>query len=718
MISIMKHQRMTAAATILLLAFSVARAQTAREAVAGGTGYASECAVRLNIADLGALKTAIAESQVGRQAGKDPVVSSGVEFVRSGMTFVLTYLSEGEPEAMRAILPRRWELRLLHLPQGSDDMETPAAIGLGYLGDHSEAFGKAWREQFVPLAKAMNEEMQATTEQHEGVTVYQFQKPDEPPFAAALAANRIVLGAVDGVKAFVSQARGQALARPPAANWAVPQALAAVSLDLAPSIRELLAELPADGSDGKGLRLMGIDGVQGIRASVASQAGRFHEQFVLDLGDKRDDGFLGVLRNRKAIKFQAAAMVPQDYTGLLSLSLTDGRHLLQAIRREATRVHGPGAADKFTEGLNGINAMLGLDLENDLLAQLGPEIFFAANLPKKVAWAGDKPDIKFRDTHFLVGIQVADRSAVQVALATGLQAEMLTNLGVTHGVEPYQNVEVHRVGLPGGIGQLVYNFIGDFLVIAREPEDLVKAMKAVEQQSTLAGGALFRRPAPRLSETAVVGLYLSGSPLLKGIVPKLLAQNAPPLRPFIPAIAATLGVSGELRAGLRAGKTGLTLEADTALPLLTTVTTAAGLGRLGKPRVGRRAERANEGMKKVGEALQKYHRRNGGPPRTLQELVPDAIDALPGDPFADYRMFRYGTSADAAGWILASPGPDGDKDIDIATYDAKDWEADQQSDDPDTLERLKQTIYRFRPKRFPDEAPYDDEGDLVRTGRW
>ncbi len=69
----------------------------------------------------------------------------------------------------------------------------------------------------------------------------------------------------------------------------------------------------------------------------------------------------------------------------------------------------------------------------------------------------------------------------------------------------------------------------------------------------------------------------------------------------------------------------------------------------------------------VGLALRAYRLDHGAYPAGLSDLVPDYLDAVPNDPFAEDVPLRYRIDGDR--YILYSVGPDGVDDGGMAIFD-------------------------------------------------
>ncbi len=672
--------------------------------------------VRVSVPSTSALETTLADSAVWQSTEGSALWQSTLQFVRSGRDLLGVYLTGLAGDELQALLPEQWTVTVTALTEDASDFEHSPVVCVGRLGERAEALTSLWQTTLFPRFCDLARDVDARALTHAGRPLYEFRKADQAPVAVAFAHGALLVGNSAGVRQRLDHPV------PAVAGSGVVDAdpIVATDVEFGRSIRELLAELPAGGKERRELHFSGLAGLRRITCSARPLSGRFHERMALDFGGPAAEGLLGIVRDREPIKLKAAALIPRDYELAYSVTLTDGLDLLQSIRRVAVHVSGPEAEEKLQAGLNAIGAQLALDVEQDVLAQIGPEVFVALSLPDDVTWsASGKPDLKVKESGFLVGLQVKDQELARDIMRSIVEAPALTAAGVMQTTVPHEDFDIHRVTLPHKPNaQVVYALLADFLVFARDVDDVMDAVDALTHKANLSNTELFRGVPEAFSGPAISSFYLSVSPLLASVLPKILEHKAPPLRPFLPVLTGVFEQSGAVRLVTRRTESGIVIEGNTPLPVMTAVLGIAGLDHFGKPRAGRREHRAKESMKKIGKALRKYHRKNKIPPQDLAQLVPRYIDELPGDPFAGYEPFGYGPSTDGAGWILVSVGPDGEAVVDVSAYNADDWQAAERASDQETIAAFKQMLFRFKPKRFADERGYDDEGDIIHLGRW
>jgi type II secretory pathway pseudopilin PulG len=301
-----------------------------------------------------------------------------------------------------------------------------------------------------------------------------------------------------------------------------------------------------------------------------------------------------------------------------------------------------------------------------------------------------------------------------------LESPFMTVQGVSLAQQNVQDTDLYIVSapnLPGGI--CAYAFVGNFLVFGRDAESLKAVIAAHASGENLAATPRFASAPVPFSGPVVFSDYVNLSELMadEAVFGQLRTQQ-PKLGPFVPAIAGVMARAGEIRVVGRATPRGIIADGDLAIPVSAALMAAAAGDYFGKPVAARKAKRAEERMKEVAAALRRYYQRNQAPPDTLVQLVPAYIEELPGDPFAGGAEFGYGISTGGSGWILVSVGPDGKRDIDLNDFTEEKWQAIEAATDPAVLEEARRLIYRFRPKQFADERGYDDEGDIVKVGRW
>jgi len=680
----------------------------------------------LAVDDSVALRRALRESAAGRTVGESALLKSGLAFLQAARDFALQYLGEVSGDRLQELLPSEWALLVFDLPPDAGELQQPGVVCVGRLpagkGDELE---KLWTERLFPRVQALIKDAKIERGVYRDVPVYRFQKPEESPLAAAFVHGMLAFGSPPGVHRFVDEppASGKSLTTDPdyqaAAERFFPEALATAFLGLGAPIRRHVSELAEGSKARKDAHLLGLEFIRSLSGSVKPADGRFHEAVFLDMGDNAEEGLIGLLHSRRPISPRSAALVPDHYAVHLALSITSGAELFEVFCELVIRGEGEEARKNFDELREFTKAQWRIDLDQDLVGQVGAEAFAALAPPQDADWTGAKAKPRLQDCQFLIGLQVKDATVLRESLRRALDSSVFGDQGITLTVESHENVDFHIVRGPKLPAEgRAYAFFASFLILGRDTESLKQVLVALTERRSLARNPRCKAARAPFSNPAIATLYVNASPVLKQLIPALLEKEQPALQPFVPVLTELAAQAGEGRLVLRPCERGLLVDGDFALPLLTPLVGLAGAGHFGKPLAGRRAERAKDQMKEVGKALRKYYRKNQAPPDTLMQLEPTYIEELPTDPFRQGGHFGYGVSDGGAGWILTSVGPDGKADIDVDDYNEQQWRELRKTRDPVTIEKAKRLIYRFRPDKLRDEKPYDDEGDIFFTGNW
>ena len=685
-----------------------------------------DVALVLDIRDFSKLRDQLRQSAVGQAVMNTPVMRSTLDFLAAAGDLAAYVFAEQPGAELKACAPTRWTLAVFQLPVDAGDLDPPAIAFVGELTAASSGFPTMCTERLLPGFATMFGEWQLSTQEHQGTTVHHLSNPkDGSDVRVAFLERFVVFGNDVGVKKLIScvQKPGRLLIESDRYLQAVENAdtaaLATSYLDLAPGLAAKLDEMPEGSKPLRDMRFIGVPALRTIDAAVAAADARFGETIHFTLADDVQGGLLGLLGSRQPVNMRSATVVPPGADVHVSLSITDGRDLFSAFEELAREAHGDEAAMKFVEVSDFFQNSFNIDLEGEVLSRLGPELFFALDMsePEKVIAQKRKP--RWSDFEILFGVEVREPDAVEHALQSFVANPALVEQGMSLTTVAFEGVEVRVLRHPKlPNGAINYTILGDFMVFSLNRKSLAQASKAVASEQTLAAAPRYRLNKGVLAKPVMVSAFADARPVIPLLLPQLLQAKAPKVRVFIAGITDALTAAGEIQLTVSGADGGLVLESSSPLPAGTFVLSAAALDRVGKSRVGRRAKDAEEGMKKVGKALRKYHRRNQRPPDYLEQLVPTCIDALPTDPFQQNDNFKYAVSSDGSGWLLLSLGPDGVQDLNTDGYDAKEWQAFTQSWDSDTMAEAKTVLYRFRHKKLQDERAGDDEGDIVRTGRW
>ncbi len=695
------------------------------DTVALAAGF--EPVLMVTISDTTALVEALRGSEPGRQLSAGALPASGVKLLSAAFDFGAQYLGGVTGADLAAMLPTEYTVAVLPLPEDAGDLEAPDRIVLGRLPD--ARFPKLWQDRLFPGLRALDDKGQWSEKSAGDTRVYQLQKPGEAPTWLAFAGDLLVAGNPGGVRRVLEQSGRQA-ASPrvrPDFDRLGKERLAAVFFDAGAAIGRTLEQLPDDAKEVQDMRLFGSDGLKQIVGVVLKSDRRFEERLLLDArNDEGFEGVLGLLQRTRPVAFRSANIAPADSLAYAALDLGSGGDLLEGIRRLAARRRGDQADAAVTTFLQMLGAQFGIDIAQDVFGNIDAELFVALRprVPGGPRWKGDKRELRAEMTG-VAGIQVKDEAAAQQTLQRVLQSPVFMAFGLGTTEETYNGTTIHQVTVaqfPGNDKRapvtVAYAFVEGFLVVA-ETAQIKILVDCIAGGKVLGKSAAFRSTVEGGLSPALLRLYLDPRPVLAQLAPQLAKKTPPAAAPLVPMLTAALRAIGPARLDMRPSEQGLALQGSFPVPVLNVILAGAAADHVGKPPVERRVKLARERMKVVAGALRRYYRRNGeAPPDSLLQLAPGILEEVPGDPFNGDEMFGYGVAPGGAGWVLTSVGPDGRADLDVDAFQQSQWQKLQRAETPEDRETAKALIYRFRPKKFPDERALDDEGDIIQTGTW
>jgi hypothetical protein len=221
-------------------------------------------------------------------------------------------------------------------------------------------------------------------------------------------------------------------------------------------------------------------------------------------------------------------------------------------------------------------------------------------------------------------------------------------------------------------------------------------------------------------QPGIAAVSLHAGAALEALLPTVLEQHLPAnVRWAQPLLTGLLQAAlNRFDAVVTTQPGAITVTSASPLPFLTPAIAGGALGNLGKSRLERDVAAAQARMKKIAQALRRYHNANGMPPDSLQALAPAFLSEVPVDPFGQGDDFGYAVAVGGDAWILSSVGPDGVPDLELNGFNLAVWEEIGKSTDPGDVAEMKGLLHRFNPKQHEDERDPEDEGDIVVTGRW
>ncbi|MBT3375918.1 MAG: hypothetical protein HN742_40605 [Lentisphaerae bacterium] len=686
----------------------------------------SDALVLVNIPDTRTLQEALKKSPVGKGVAASSSMVAVANFIQAAGELASVALADCPGSEFGKGFPKTWGLVVFPLPDDADELTQPALGFVGVIPEGGEQFAHRFGEKLLPAFGAMADGMELTVGSSKGQKIYRMNNLKEGGgFSVSFVERFVFLGNEPGIERLLSCAdgagetlAGSAVFQDAAAEFD-PAALATAYVNMVPVMEGVLADIPPGSKQERETHFMGTYALTGIRAWAVPEQDGFRESVQLAFDEEQEQALIGILRTRKHLKLTSPTVVPSKYGAFLGLNVGPGKELYSAIQELVLAVHGEEVRVKFDEIHDWLLQSFNIDVEEDLFGELGPELFVAAALRKPDALANRKnPTPRWADFDILGGIQVGQPEDAQKTIEALMGAEPFKKQGMSVVPEKFGDLDVYLIQHPG-LGQtvIVYAYVGDFLVLANSRQALARAARCHRVKDTLARTPPFSADGSVLSSSLLAGIYVRTEPVLAAILPRLIADKAPPIRNFAPDVGRILASAGNLQAGVISDEGGLFIETEAAVPVATTLVSLATAGPFSKPILGRKAEAVKDPAKKIGKALRKYHRRNGAGPESLHELVPECIEELPLDPFTREDL-QYGVSKDGKGWFVFSVGADGAADVVPSNYTLADWEALKTSVEPGKARKAKRVIYRLRPKQNADERAWDDEGDIVRTGTW
>lgn len=672
----------------------------------------------LSINNAGELGNALERSPVGQVAEESPVIQSGLQLIRSGLDFFAQYSTSSSWAEVSDLLPQQWGIVILDIPPNASRTTKPGVACFGILPDNATKLQHLIGKRLLPNLNALAEDTTYSTQIHQGLTLHKFKKPGEPATFLTITKRLLIIGNDAGIKAFSATVTGKREPFGATKYDAIPgmasrgATLMETVIDFAPSLKRKLTKLSPTSKEIKDMRFLGTDALHTLTCDATSIGELFLEVMTFDMMGKADQGLLGALNHADQIELKSEHIAPGWASLHIALSITSGVDLLAEIRDLVGASQGEAASTKLDEALTFLGTQFNIDVNRDLLARLGPEIFVAAAPLDLKTWAGKRKP-RWTDVSIVGGFQVKEPDVVLFIIQRILQSALLTTQGWTVSSETHKKTRINIARSPDQTFELAYTVVDDFLIISWGLKPIKQILDSRAGKKNIP--TTISNPLPRKT---VALIHVFPGPILEAFSPSLLAKVVPPLQPFVPAMKEALGELREVRAVIVSSRHGPRLVSIAPLPALTTITALAGLDHFGKAPLEQRVDLARERMKEIGKGLRKYHRINKRPPTSLMDLTKPYLDSIPTDPFNKGATFGYKSSALLDAWILTSAGPNGKTDINLTSLTASDWRAMQEATDASSIGRAKRLIYQFKPKRFKDEQALDDEGDITLTGQW
>ena len=180
------------------------------------------------------------------------------------------------------------------------------------------------------------------------------------------------------------------------------------------------------------MELLGIDAIEAVGYSLALQGNAFRDRFFAYMPERK--GIFAKLAPAPQSALVTDGLVPAE-TVLFGATQIDLSALLTWFADFADAAD-PNAGDEIRNGIARMSDRLGIDLENDVLKQLGPEVSFYAALPGQAL---------IPDVGLIMKVQDGDRilSTIKKSLAAAGEVPIRTF--------DYRNTRLHYADL-GALG--------------------------------------------------------------------------------------------------------------------------------------------------------------------------------------------------------------------------------------------------------------------------
>ena len=517
-------KRMTLNGTVAALAIAVvlsvgspaARAQDVLSAIT------EKPAVIIRADGVMALARAIGQTEVGKQIAATPVLSGVVDAAHSGARLGGAFLADLPKETVDRLLGREIAA-VVFWKQGFGMGPPPFAVALD-LGGDAAMVRQAFSEVAIPRIQASNPMLTVGTSPTPGGETVVLDKHGQEVHVRFVG-DLLVLGSPDGVDRFAPPGSTPAWL----ADTGATGTLAASYLDVSPLLDLLVGQ--AGPGQLAGIEASGVLALQDVRASMTVTEGGFRDTVVA----RMTPGELGVIQTAMELapgSVGSAAVVPADYGFLLSAQIESGERLYGLIEDVVLQTAGQMQLDQFRMGMDQVDQLFAVNVEFELLPEIGNEVFVALRAPDEdLLRSGRGPEPKNLEPIF--GFAIEDPSdlidIVERFAASPQAAQMGWQLvNDRHGDQEFYTLDVGR-------GQVSFAFMGGYAVISHDVMAVRGAIEAVDSGQTLATDAAYRATMQHLPSAVSAAAYVNPQAFIEGILPTL-KQNArrPRQQAFLP----------------------------------------------------------------------------------------------------------------------------------------------------------------------------------------
>ncbi len=691
--------------------------------------------VFVQVKNLTGISDGFAKTAVSQTIDQLELLSAGREFLRSGLRFLVAYVTETPYDQVWKMLDKGFAVVLIN---PKDQFTSPGvAIVADVSGDRS-GFETMLNGKVLPRLKALPRGGALETADAHGITIHKFGAQGKDPLCLAMIGDTFVVGAEPAVKALAGVSKGQApsiasLAAYQSARQSAPvDAGAFVYLNLAAVYAMQEEEWQAEPDQKIKLDAVGLTGIQNIAVGLAFEGAGVREKIFLATG-KEKTGLLKHFAEQPAKAPTSVALVPQGFSVYAAAQGGEGEKLYQALKELVRQIQGEEGLQKLQATEMAFQQNAQVDVEQDIFGSMGSEAFVAADLRKVIEAAGTR-NPQFSDLQFIVGAETKDIPKLEGSLAQIFLSPFFVNQGIAVNKVQYKNADLSVLADPRRPElSITYAFLDRFILLANSTETMKRVVDAREAKQSLATSESFTQVSKAMAPESNLIAYLDTKSVLPAVM-ALVAQKAPMgFRPFLPALQALADRMTGMGIQLSNAPDGVKGEALSPVGVPFWIVSLGSLGNLAKPPVQRKIGQTNRAFGRTEWAIRRFRDENGRYPTTLAELVPQYLKKVPADPFSPNRadlgyVLLAGAGAPAApagerpspqtaAFLLISIGPDGKQDMNPQDQSIPAMVKKAESQDPADVAWFKSKVYQFRKEVYPDKRALNDTGDIVRPGR-
>ncbi|HUS58978.1 MAG TPA: hypothetical protein VM141_10030 [Planctomycetota bacterium] len=667
----------------------------------------------LSASDPAAMADAAGRSALGQMIGSNEHVASALANAMQRLQ-LLAALATGLPkEQSEALLKGGCAIALLPQADDSAGKHLPLLVCIdvsSFTAESRATLEKSLLSSIELILKAPPEPL--------GKRAYAIRLGEEE-FAISFGSNTLVAGFKSEVTNFT---KGPKLAESPLFAKVCEKVGTGKGISGYVNIAALIEELDRQRPDierRENLQRLRADSFSafGFRTSITA-TGEMIDRLFLVSSDRRKS-WLHVLPSARR-PLQAARFVPPQFDVLIAADIGPGDRVWDALRQAVDELWGAAGLEDFDNRNEGFEGPFGINLRDDFLACFDGEIFIAADLEKlgdTMAGGGGLMQLPM-----LIGFRARNQQVIASALDRVLESDVVWGqLGVEKRPQVRGKDKLVKLVSPFESGlSYGYAFVDDYFLFSPSSDILDHAVDAYRSGRSLAADAGLAKLKGRMPENANLECFVRTSVLCRELANAYRPHVDAGIQPVLKGLAAGAGKLADSMACVVIGDDGISCTARSPMGL---ALAAISLNVARDAAVRMRVHQTRQAFAAVSAALAEYFEETKQYPQHLEVLVPDFLAEVPEDPFGEWGLpIRYqfisrpaGDGTIAYGYVLASNGPDGKLDFNLANFDPLEWAAKLTSGDQPAINEVKAMLYQFRAGLHQDEAELYDEGDIVEV---